>query len=85
VAAYLIEARPAWLDGHLAEVLEQVLIAGPLAQSAAKRFRLRCLKPIILLLQQRECPPLRLTDEDGGWGCTAAGLAATLVAQCMRP
>ncbi|KAG2487102.1 hypothetical protein HYH03_014215 [Edaphochlamys debaryana] len=55
VLALLAEARPAWLAAHLGDVLSQLL--GPGATntlSAARRYRLRVIRPVIVALQQPE-------------------------------
>ncbi|GFR52360.1 hypothetical protein Agub_g14918 [Astrephomene gubernaculifera] len=53
VLAVLAEARGSWLAGNLGEVIKQLL--GPQATatlSAARRYRLRVIRPVIIALQQ---------------------------------
>lgn len=55
VLAALCEQRPAFLQHHLADVLAQV--TGPSASaclSAAKRYRLRCISPLVVALHSAQ-------------------------------
>jgi hypothetical protein len=50
VLASLAERRPAWAERHLGPLLELALRASPASVSSAKRYRLRLLRPLIMLL-----------------------------------
>mmetsp|Transcript_19672 Transcript_19672/g.54892 ORF Transcript_19672/g.54892 Transcript_19672/m.54892 type:complete len:1497 (+) Transcript_19672:183-4673(+) len=67
VLAYLCEHRPGFLRAHVKEVLN--LVVGPnaaTASSASKRYRMRCLKPLILILSGKESiPDSALPNLDG--------------------
>ncbi|KAF8071289.1 uhpC [Scenedesmus sp. PABB004] len=76
VLAYLAASRPAWLVAHLAAVLELLLLGSAAALSPAKRYRLRCLRPLILLLDSTPCPPLPgLVDAASGAEAVPGGAA----------
>ncbi len=51
VLAYICEHRPDFLLPHFGEVLAELQAGVTSSMSAAKRFRLRCLKAVILLLE----------------------------------
>ena len=58
--AHACEARPAYLRSHLQAILDALLAGVATALSAAKRWRLRCLQAVILLLQQSDAPHVTL-------------------------
>ena len=51
VLAYICEHRQDFLLPHFGEVLAELQAGVTSSMSAAKRFRLRCLKAVILLLE----------------------------------
>ena len=55
VLAHLARARPGVLREHLSEVCN-LLINNKTAHAAAKRHRLACIKPVMLLLSSQDCP-----------------------------
>ncbi|KAJ9506030.1 hypothetical protein QJQ45_002495 [Haematococcus lacustris] len=57
VLSYLVCSRPTFLRTHLGEVLSLVVGGATCSLSAAKRYRLRCLQPLILLLSGKEPLP----------------------------
>ena len=54
IMAYVCESRPDFVVPHAQAVVEVLLGGGSAALSAAKRYRLRCLKAIIIELVQNE-------------------------------
>ena len=65
ILAYLCESRLDFVQPHFQEVLQVLLQGTATAVSAAKRYRLRCLKAAILELVQWTGPDLDLSELPG--------------------
>lgn len=79
VLATLAERRPAWARRHLGPLLELALRAAGASVSAAKRYRLRLLRPLILLLDASSgaaVPDLSGLADAGATLPAAAAIAA---------
>ncbi len=50
--AYLCESRPSFISTHANDVVETLIASFPSAQSASKRYRLRCLRVAVVLTQR---------------------------------
>ncbi|GIL64267.1 hypothetical protein Vafri_18268 [Volvox africanus] len=86
VLAVLAEARESWLRANLGEVVKQLLGSGAGATiSAARRYRLRLIRPVLVAMQQPgvELPPgivrqegedeaMAGAEEDAGAGSSSA-------------
>lgn len=48
------------------DVLDLLLTGTAGSLSAAKRYRLRCLKPVILMLDRPDCQPVTVASEEAG-------------------
>ncbi|WIA12282.1 hypothetical protein OEZ85_012341 [Tetradesmus obliquus] len=84
VLAYLAAARPQWLQAHLGQLLELLLLGSAAALSPAKRYRLRCLQPLILLLDTTPCPALPgLVDAATGAELVPGGAALAAAAAAV--
>lgn len=58
--AYVCEHRPDFLRANCQDVTDCLLAGVVMSMSAAKRYRLRCLKALILLLQSAEAPEIHM-------------------------
>ena len=58
--AYVCEHRPDFLRVNCQDVTDCLLAGVVMSMSAAKRYRLRCLKALILLLQSTEAPEIHM-------------------------
>ena len=58
--AYVCEHRPDFLRANCQDVTDCLLAGVVMSMSAAKRYRLRCLKALILLLQSTEAPEIHM-------------------------
>lgn len=58
--AYICHHRPDFLKANCQDVTECLLAGVVTSMSAAKRYRLRCLKALILLLQGDEAPEIHM-------------------------
>ncbi|WIA32410.1 hypothetical protein OEZ86_003236 [Tetradesmus obliquus] len=84
VLDYLAAARPQWLQAHLGQLLELLLLGSAAALSPAKRYRLRCLQPLILLLDTTPCPALPgLVDAATGAELVPGGAALAAAAAAV--
>eukprot|EP00798_Chlamydomonas_sp_ICE-L_P031076 gene31076-6203_t len=66
VLAYICEQRPEFMCTHLADIMQQVVSSTGASLSASKRFRLRCLKSLALILSTPDCPDLGSLDTGDG-------------------
>ncbi|GAB4822579.1 hypothetical protein N2152v2_009625 [Parachlorella kessleri] len=65
ILAYICEHRGAYMEAHFQDVLETVVAGMATSVSAAKRYRLRCLKAVILALARPgSAPAVELGDDD---------------------
>ena len=58
--AYICQHRPDFLKDNCQDVTDCLLAGVVTSMSAAKRYRLRCLKALILLLQSDEAPEIHM-------------------------
>lgn len=65
ILAYMCESRPDFVQPHFQGVLQVLLEGTATAVSAAKRYRLRCLKAAILEVVQWDGPELDLSELPG--------------------
>ncbi|MEW5303887.1 MAG: hypothetical protein WDW36_006539 [Sanguina aurantia] len=81
VLAYLTRQRRPFLRSHLTQLLHATLTAGPASLSAAKRYRLRSLQPLVLLLTGA----MAVQAQGGGGGASEEGraVAAQVVAAAV--
>ena len=82
--AHACEARPSYLHAHLQTLLDALLAGVATALSAAKRWRLRCLRAVVLLLQSPDAPHISL-DGEGDSGSRGQGDAAQQQRQVSLP
>lgn len=68
LVAYICEHRPDFLRAHCQDMTDCLLAGVVTSMSAAKRYRLRCLKALILLLQSNDAPEIHMaqTLQDAG-------------------
>ncbi len=68
LVAYICEHRPDFLRAHCQDMTDCLLAGVVTSMSAAKRYRLRCLKALILLLQSNDAPEIHMTQtlQDAG-------------------
>ncbi|KAK9818389.1 hypothetical protein WJX72_011834 [[Myrmecia] bisecta] len=65
VLAYICEQRPDFLQPKFGDMVELLLAGMATSLSAAKRYRLRCLKAAILAIETGQAPEFEAVDEDG--------------------
>jgi ribosomal RNA-processing protein 12 len=87
VLAWLAEQRPTWLATAAPELLTLLLTTSTKTASSARRFRLRVLRPLILLLEAPggdACPQLQLPAGLAGAAELASPEAAVRQAAVLR-
>jgi ribosomal RNA-processing protein 12 len=87
VLAWLAEQRPSWLATASPELLTLLLTTSTKTASSARRFRLRVLRPLILLLEAPggdACPQLQLPEGVAGAAELASPDAAVRQAAVLR-
>ncbi len=62
------------MRAHAKQLLDDLLGAAPMAASAAKRWRLRCLQPLVLMLLGPHPPDLGAADDDTGGAYNESGI-----------
>lgn len=62
LVAYICEQRPDFLKQHCQDLLDCMLAGVVTSISAAKQYRLRCLKALILLLQSNDAPNVTMAQ-----------------------
>lgn len=62
LVAYICEQRPDFLQQHCQDLLDCMLAGVVTSISAAKQYRLRCLKALILLLQSTAAPDVTMAQ-----------------------
>lgn len=66
LVAYICEQRQDFLREQCQEVLDSMLAGVITSMSAAKQYRLRCLKALILLLQGGDAPDVTMAQGPAG-------------------
>ena len=62
LVAYICEQRPDFVQQNCQDLLDCMLAGVVTSISAAKQYRLRCLKALILLLQSNDAPDVTMAQ-----------------------
>jgi ribosomal RNA-processing protein 12 len=83
--AYLFTCRPTLLRNSIADAVKLLLDNGSI-EAAAKRYRLRCVLPVVVMLSGQDVPDLsevEVPDSAKAHGDPAQGVVACLVAELV--
>ncbi|KAL0054199.1 hypothetical protein WJX82_005285 [Trebouxia sp. C0006] len=85
LVAYICEHRPDFLRTHCQDMTDCLLAGVVTSMSAAKRYRLRCLKALILLLQSNDAPEIHMaqTLQDAGQTETRQQVVGSMVSEII--
>ncbi|KAL3148459.1 hypothetical protein ABBQ38_013906 [Trebouxia sp. C0009 RCD-2024] len=83
--AYICHHRPDFLKANCQDVTDCLLAGVVTSMSAAKRYRLRCLKALILLLQSDEAPEIHMPQSmpDAGQTETRQQVVGSMVSEII--
>ncbi|DBA66455.1 TPA: hypothetical protein ACH3X2_002431 [Trebouxia sp. C0005] len=85
LVAYICEHRPDFLRAHCQDMTDCLLAGVVTSMSAAKRYRLRCLKALILLLQSNDAPEIHMAQalQDAGQTETRQQVVGSMVSEII--